>query len=625
MTRGNKMKKRFLTGLLCVIMILSTVLACTSCGGDKDSAVETTVIDMTIEDAKAKVTEAGGIPVVADVYDAAKEDGALLSIGDFAADVKEGDYVTIFRNDLGIKDAVTAMPVTPMVIEQSSYEEKIYSKISGDNTLKMTFDTYYLLIDKDSADESQKNAYPILSEMSIYVLDTSASANEIAKLAGYIAENTEYTAEDMFNDYVKVGIVPTPAESMNATLLDASSLTTTEVEGGLAITGYKGNAQNIVVPGEIDGKTVVDIEKGAFPQSTIHAVTLLDGPSTVYTGAFSAAYGITNIYFPDSISSVQEDAFPVALFTEDAGDGIVFLGSEKDLVIEYVGDAAELTVPEGVRFVGGGFARGNKNLTSVSLPEGLLSIGVESFRQCDVLTTYNIPSTVTRICEGAFRTTRHLTEIIIPDSVTAIDDYAFFETNDVLSIKIGENVKTIGYEAFDYNLLVTEVHIPDSVEYIGENAFLKCLVLANVTGGKNVSYVGGSAFVQDPWFNNLCINAGSDFGYLNTEAEKKVLLLYDGRDTEVTLPDDVYCLSSAFQACASIKKVTINDGCEIITNHAFTDCAALRDIVIPASVTTIEDNAFDNITDKITIHCEPGSAAEEFAKKNLIQYDNNLE
>ena len=619
------MKKRSLTGILCFVMILSIILACTSCGGDKGGAVETKVIDMTLEEAKAKITEAGGTPVVADVYDAAKEDGALLSIGDFASDVKEGDYVTIFRNDLGIKDAVTAMPVAPMVIEQSSYEDKIYSKISEDKTLKMTFDTYYLLITPESADETQKNTYPILSDMSIYVLDTSASPNEIAKLAGYIAENTEYTAEDMFNDYVKVGIVPTPCAEMEATLVDASALVTSEVEGGLAITNYKGSAQNIVVPGEIDGKTVVDVAKGAFPQSTLHAVTLLDGPSTLYSGAFSAAYGITNIYLPDSVSSVQENTFPVALFTEEDENGIVYLGSEKDLAIKYAGDAAELTVPDGVRFIGGAFASHHKTLTSVTLPEGLLSIGVESFRQCDVLTKYNIPSTVTRICEGAFRTTRHLTEIIIPDSVTSIDDYAFFETNDVLSITIGSNVKTIGYEAFDYNLLVTEVHIPDSVEYIGENAFLKCLVLANVTGGKNVSYVGANAFVQDPWYNNLCINSGSDFGYLNTEAEKKVLILYDGRDAEVTLPDDVYCLSSAFTSCASVKKIVVNDGCTMITKDAFSDCAVLRDVYIPASVTTIEDGAFSNITDKVTIHCEAGSAAEEYAKKNLLQYDNNLE
>lgn len=605
-------------------MILSTVIMSTSCSGGEAAKVETKIVDMTLEDAKAKVTEAGGIPVVADVYDAEKEDGALLSIGDFATDVKEGDYVTIFRNDLGIKDAVMAMPVAPMVIEKSSYDEKIFAKISENPTLKMTFETYYLLIDKDTADEGQKNTYPVLKDMSIYVLDTSASANEITKIANYIAENTEYTAEDMFNDYVKVGIVPTPAEEMKAVLVDPSTLDTQETAGGVAITGYKGSAQNIVVPGEIDGKAVVDIAKGAFPQSTLHAVTLLDGPSTIYSGAFSAAYGITNIYLPDSVSSVQQDAFPVSLFKEDAGDGVVYLGSENDLVIEYVGDATELTLPEGVRFIGGGFASHNKNLTSITLPEGLLSIGVEAFRQCEVLSAYNIPSTVTRICEGAFRTTRHITEINIPDSVTAIDDYAFFETNDVLSINIGANVKTIGTEAFVYNMVVTDVNIPDSVEYIGPGAFLKCLALTNVTGGKNVSYVGGCAFDQDPWYANLCINAGSDFGYLNPEAEKKVLLLYDGRDSEVTLPDDVYCLSSAFQSCASIKKVIINDGCTTITSNAFADCAALRDIVIPASVTAIEENVFSNIADKITIHCEAGSAAEEYAKKNLIKYDNDL-
>ncbi len=618
------MKRRILSGLLCVILALSSLMTLAACGDDKGSgaSVKTNVIDMSLEDAKAKVTEAGGIPVVADVYDAEKEDGALLSIGEFAADVKEGDYVTILRNDLGFKARVTALTVAPSIIEQSSFEENIYSKISEDKTLKMSFDTYYTLITPESATDAQKNAYPIVNEMAIYVLDTSASDNERSKLAGYIAEKTEYTAEDMFNDYIKVGIVPTPNKKMIAALADAESLTTEETDGGLAIIGYKGDIQNIVIPGEIDGKPVVELSKGAFPQSTIHAVTVLDGVETLSTGAFSASYGIVNIYLSDTVSSVQKDAFTGALFTNMEEDGIVYLGSEQDLAISYEGVDSVLEIPEGVRFIGGNFAKNNRTLFSVTLPDGLLSIGVEAFRQCELLTACNIPDTVTRICEGAFRTTRHLTVIDIPESVTRIDDYAFFETNDVISITIGENVKTIGKEAFVYNLLVTDVHIPDSVEYIGAGAFQKCLVLNEVTGANNVTYVGSSAFDQDPWYTNLCINSGSPFGFLNDK--ENILILYYGRDSEVTLPDTVTFLSSAFQNVTTVKSVIINDGCEVITDHAFAACNGLRDITIPASVTTIEDDAFEDITDRITIHCEAGSYAEEFAKKNLIAYDNNI-
>lgn len=623
--KGTTMKRRFLTGLLCVILTVSSILSLVSCGEEKKSQsgnVETTVIDMSLEDAKAKVSEAGGIPVVADIYDADKEDAALLSIGDFAADVKEGDYVTIFRNNLGIKDQVMTLTVTPVIIEKSSFEEKIYNKISNDNTLKMTFDTYYTLIESETATSVQKKTYPILEEMSIYVLDTSASVTEKEKIAGYISENTDYSAEDMFNDYLKVGVIPAASEKMEAAVVDSADLTTEDVDGGIAITGYAGSLQNIVVPAEIDGKPVVELAKGAFPQSTIHAVTVLNGTETIATGAFSGAYGIYNIYLPDSVSSVEENAFSAALLSNQTEEGLVYLGSEQDLVISYIGVDAELTVPEGVRFLGGGFARDNKTMTSVSLPEGLLSIGVEAFRECKVLTTYNIPSTVTRICEGAFRTTRHLTVIDIPASVTAIDDYAFFETNDVVSITIGENVKTIGMEAFDYNLLVTDIHIPSSVEYIGANAFLKCLALTSVTGGENITYVGSRAFDEDPWYVNLCHGTDSPFGFLSENG--KILILYDATEGEVTVPDGVVCLSSAFQNVAAVKKVIINDGCEIITDYAFASCSGLKDIVIPASVTTIEGHAFDNITDRITIHCEAGSYAEEFAKKNLIAYDNNI-
>ncbi len=614
------MKRRILIGLLCIILIISSAILFSACAGN---SVKTTVIDMSLEDAKAKVAKAGGIPVVADVYDAEKDDGALLSIGKFAANVSEGDFVTILRNDLGLKDRITALPVAPSIIEQSSFEKKIYSKICEDKTLKMNFDTYYTLITPETATDAQKNAYPIVKDMAIYVLDTSASENERSKLAKHITENTEYTAEDMFDDYVKVGIVPTPCENMIAKLADPAALSTEEVDGGLAITGFKGELQNVVIPAEIDGKPVIQLSKGAFPQSTIHSVTLLDGVETIGTEAFSAAYGIVNIYLPDSVASVQENAFPAALLTNMAEDGIVYLGSEQDLAVSYVGVDSVLEVPKGVRFIGGGFARNNRTLFSVTLPDGLISIGVEAFRQCELLAACNIPDTVTRICEGAFRTTRHLTVIDIPDSVTRIDDYAFFETNDVISITIGENVKTIGNEAFVYNLLVTDVHIPDSVEYIGAGAFQKCLVLNEVTGASNVSYVGSQAFLHDPWYTDLCLKSRSSFGFLNDK--ENILILYDGREAEVTLPDTVTCLSSAFQNVTVVKKIIVNDGCEIITSQAFAACNGLKDVVIPASVTTIEEDAFEDITDRVTIHCEAGSYAEEYAKENFIAYDNDID
>ena len=73
-----------------------------------------------------------------------------------------------------------------------------------------------------------------------------------------------------------------------------------------------------------------------------------------------------------------------------------------------------------------------------------------------------------------------------------------------------------------------------------------------------------------------------------------------------------------------MQKVVINDGCTTITKNSFTDCAKLTDVTIPASVTYIDDAAFDKNNSNLTFHVEAGSAAEQFAKDNHLKYDNNI-
>jgi len=69
--------------------------------------------------------------------------------------------------------------------------------------------------------------------------------------------------------------------------------------------------------------------------------------------------------------------------------------------------------------------------------------------------------------------------------------------------------------------------------------------------------------------------------------------------------------SEAFAGCA-ITSVRLSDQVVSIGPRAFADCTKLTDIVIPASVTQIDDSAFAGVTG-LTIRGEAGSAAAKFA------------
>ncbi len=605
-----KNTKRFFAFILCLSMLLCLV----ACGGkgNKD-AIEMTVLDMTLEDAKAEAAAAGCTPVVISVYDEANEDGAVLSAGEFMADTESG-YVTIAVNDLSLKDQVEALHLVPRIIPKSSYEKNIYNKLPDD--VKSTFDAYYTLKDKDAASEKEidtlVNVYPQTESTAIYILDTGVREKDLVTLEGYITENTEYSAEDMFNDYKEVGIVATPSTLLNAEVLNADNCTFEEVDGGIAITLYSGKSQNVVVPAEIDGKAVVALLDGAIPQSTIHALTTESNLTLIDEKAVSSAYGLTNIILADTITDLKYNAFSNALFTTSENDFTVLNG---DILLSYTGSEAEVTIPDGIKFVGAQSFIENTAITSVTLPEGVQSIGDSAFKMCANLVNFNIPETTLKVCDSAFYQVRNAADIVIPASVTEIGNYAFFECNNAATITLGENIKKIGDEAFVYCMLATDVNIPDSVEYIGHGAFQKCQALTNVTGGQNVTYVGANVFDEDPWFLGL----KEEFNYFSNG----ILIKYSGEGGDVVLPDDVVCISGAFNGNKRTKTIVVNDGCTTITRNTFSDTAQLKEVTIPASVTTIEDKAFDGGS-SILIHCEAGSAAEEYAKANFMQYDNNM-
>lgn len=72
-----------------------------------------------------------------------------------------------------------------------------------------------------------------------------------------------------------------------------------------------------------------------------------------------------------------------------------------------------------------------------------------------------------------------------------------------------------------------------------------------------------------------------------------ILKKYNGKDTEVVIPDGVKKIDSiAFARCHHIESVVIPSGVEEIGLHAFLGCISLKNIIIPEGVKKIEWGAF---------------------------------
>jgi len=184
-------------------------------------------------------------------------------------------------------------------------------------------------------------------------------------------------------------------------------------------------------------------------------------------------------------------------------------------------------------------------------------------------------------------------EIVIPKTyqsvnVTKIEDLAFMQT-DVESVVMPTTIKYIGEEAFfDSELLM--ISIQSNVSYIGDGVFASCDWLARINVSKNNS-------VYDSRNNsNAIIETGTNkliAACKKTVIPQSVTIIgsfayshFSGVE-EVTIPSHVETIQEEAFYCSELEGVTLENGINTIENYAFSNCANLKSLNIPESVTHI--------------------------------------
>ena len=269
-------------------------------------------------------------------------------------------------------------------------------------------------------------------------------------------------------------------------------------------------------------------------------------------------------------------------------------GSAASLTLKkYAGDAASVTIPDGVTIVGNSAFERNASLTAVVLPDSVVTIGANAFQSCTGLTKAELSSKLEKIANYAFDNCKALKEIQIPETVTEIGSGAFQYCAGLTELTLPEGLQTIGESAFVGCSGLTRLAIPDGVQSVGINAFHSinaqlCCSMGS-RAAEALSRVGYD-FYTETW--KLRYTFDSDKQVNGLRAER-----YLGSDAAVTLPEGTTLIGdSAFKNCAFITSVTLPEKLLSIGNYAFSGCTGLTEIVIPDSVTTIGSYAFSGCT-----------------------------
>ena len=167
--------------------------------------------------------------------------------------------------------------------------------------------------------------------------------------------------------------------------------------------------------------------------------------------------------------------------------------------------------------------------------------------------------------------------VVIGAGVTHIGNYAFRSCIGSERIEMPDGLLTIGDCAFSQCYGLTNVEIPDSVRSIGRDAFELCQALSELHIGNGVTSIGSGAFSR--CYSLTCVEIPSGLS---------------------AIPDD------AFRDCSNLASVEIPDGITNIGSYAFYHSApgnqALKNIIIPASVTKIGAAVFDGCAELTDIY-----------------------
>lgn len=438
-----------------------------------------------------------------------------------------------------------------------------------------------------------------------------------------------YVPDDQIEEYKKVfeennknlNIQPSgkPAVLYSAEdYLDTENLTF-DAETG-SITGYNGMNTRLTIPESIDGVSVKAIGKRALWEDPLLGyVTLPEGLEYVGEDAFSITDTLKYVEFPSTLKTIDKKGFSSYRgFRLDLPDSLEYIGEE---AFSYFSVETDLIIPEGVKKLGPGAFSAASRLQRVFLPSSLEKIGDNCFSRSPITYVYMEGLELPEISDTAFDKCEYLRDIDLNEKCTKqqmLDVQALVDAQG-LECRVWRNQNTeVEYARFSVEELPDD---PSKLYLTGyEKEAAKVRSYDTYTIGeedKGVVGIADGALKGDQTITYFAVPHNDEFVYVGKEA------FADSIVEHVDLFDSVTSIGAeAFRNCAQLKEITIPASVTEIGSRAFAG-TSLSEFVIPANIPVngeaLEGIELSNI--RLSADATDEQVAEWSAALNYPWYD----
>lgn len=438
-----------------------------------------------------------------------------------------------------------------------------------------------------------------------------------------------YVPDDQIEEYKKVfeennknlNIQPSgkPAVLYSAEdYLDTENLTF-DAETG-SITGHNGMNTRLTIPESIDGVSVKAIGKRALWEDPLLGyVTLPEGLEYVGEDAFSITDTLKYVEFPSTLKTIDKKGFSSYRgFRLDLPDSLEYIGEE---AFSYFSVETDLIIPEGVKELGPGAFSAASRLQRVFLPSSLEKIGDNCFSRSPITYVYMEGLELPEISDTAFDKCEYLRDIDLNEKCTKqqmLDVQALVDAQG-LECRVWRNQNTeVEYARFSVEELLDD---PSKLYLTGyEKEAAKVRSYDTYTIGeedKGVVGIADGALKGDQTITYFAVPHNDEFVYVGKEA------FADSIVEHVDLFDSVTSIGAeAFRNCAQLKEITIPASVTEIGSRAFAG-TSLSEFVIPANIPVngeaLEGIELSNI--RLSADATDEQVAEWSAALNYPWYD----